>query len=90
MPGRKSAEWLPCSTSKTTSISEPMTTITLTLTPYQQDRLVHALAAEVRKWDNVGLDIMLEGRDASLEGARALRDDAAEVLEVVKSQLEAS
>jgi hypothetical protein len=67
-----------------------MTTITLTLTPYQQERLVDALAAEVRKWDKVEVDVMLGRRNASLEGTRALRDDAAEVLEVVKSQLEAN
>ena len=67
-----------------------MTTITLTLTHYQQERLVDALAAEALKWDRMVVDVMLGRRNASLEGARALRDDAAEVLRAVEDQVRAS
>ena len=63
------------------------TTVTLTLTPYQQDRLVEALTAEVRKWDKVRREIMFDGRNASLEGAEALLNDAREVLDAVKAQV---
>ena len=67
---------------KTTS----MTTVTLNLTPYQQARLIDALASEVRKWDNMRREILLDGRNASLDGAKALRNDAQEVLDAVKAQ----
>jgi len=67
---------------KTTS----MATVTLNLTPYQQARLIDALASEVRKWDNMRREIMFDGRNASLDGAIALRNDAQEVLDAVKAQ----
>jgi len=67
---------------KTTS----MATVTLNLTPYQQARLIDALASEVRKWDNMRREILLDGRNASLDGAIALRNDAQEVLDAVKAQ----
>ena len=67
---------------KTTS----MATVTLNLTPYQQTRLIDALASEVRKWDNLRREILLDGRNASLDGAIALRNDAQEVLDAVKAQ----
>ena len=63
-----------------------MATVTLDLTPYQQARLIDALASEVRKWDNLRREIMFDGRNASLDGAIALRNDAQEVLDAVKAQ----
>lgn len=63
-----------------------MATVTLDLTPYQQARLIDALATEVRKWDNLRREIMFDGRNASLDGAIALRNDAQEVLDAVKAQ----
>ena len=81
--------WLPndensfiMSKDKTTS----MATVTLNLTPYQQARLIDSLTAEVRKWDNMRREIMFDGRNASLDGAIALRNDAQEVLDAVKAQ----
>ena len=61
-----------------------MATVTLNLTPYQQARLIDALDAEVRKWDNMRRQILLDGHNASW--VKALRDDAQAVLDAVKAQ----
>lgn len=61
-------------------------TITLELTPYQEDMLLDAINSEVIKWLDVKCDIHLGKRpNASLEGANMLHADAKALREKVKA-----
>ena len=61
-------------------------TITLELTPYQEDMLLDAINSEVSKWLDVKCDILLGKRpNASLEGAKYLHADAKALREKVKA-----
>lgn len=61
-------------------------TITLELTPYQEDMLLDALNSEVIKWLDVKCDIQLGKRpNASYEGADMLHADAKALREKIKA-----
>ena len=61
-------------------------TITLELTPYQEDMLLDAINSEVSKWLDVKCDILLGKRpNASFEGAECLHADAKALREKVKA-----
>lgn len=61
-------------------------TITLELTPYQEDMLLDALNDQVSKWLCVKTDILLGERpNASLEGADSLLNDAKAIYTKVKA-----
>ena len=61
-------------------------TITLELTPYQEDMLLDAINGEVSKWLDVKCDILLGKRpNASYEGAECLLADAKALREKVKA-----
>ena len=61
-------------------------TITLELTPYQEDMLLDAINSEMNKWLSVKTDILLGKRpNASIEGADALLNDARVIRDKVKA-----
>lgn len=61
-------------------------TITLELTPYQEDMLLDALNDQVNKWLCVKTDILLGERpNASVEGADMLLGDAKAIYTQVKA-----
>ena len=66
-------------------------TITLELTPYEEETLLNALNTEVSKWLDIKTDILLGNRpNASYEGANILFNEAKglrERVSVVVSQL---
>jgi len=63
-------------------------TITLELTPYQEDMLLEAIKTEVRRWDNVKTEILLGDRpNASLEGVEMLLGDAKEIQGKVEAKV---
>lgn len=65
-----------------------MTTITLNLTPYQEARLIEALAEEVRKWHHMATEARTGLRpNASPEGADLLKADSQAVLDQVCERL---
>lgn len=71
-----------------TTDSMTMTTITLTLTPYQEARLTEALTEEVRKWHYMAIDARSGARpNASPEGAELLKADSQAVLDAVREGL---
>jgi len=52
-------------------------TITLELTPYEQECLLNALTTETVKWHDIKTDILLDRRpNASYEGADMLYNEA--------------
>lgn len=64
------------------------TTLTLTLTPYEQERLVDALNAEVTKWMVIKTEILLGKRpNGSLEGCDMILADAESLHARVKVQV---
>ena len=69
----------------------PMTTITLTLTPYQEQQLTEAMAEQVRTWQRIKWEIA-EGKrpNASLEGAMLIEQDAMAVQNMVIEQISLS
>lgn len=68
-----------------------MTTITLTLTPYQEARLTEALAEEVHKWHIMAIEARTGLRpNASSEGAEQLKADSQAVLDAVREQIGAN
>ena len=68
-----------------------MTTIALTLTPYQEARLLDAMADQVRTWRKIKWEIA-EGKrpNASLEGAMLLEQDALAVQSMIVEQIKAN
>lgn len=68
-----------------------MTQITLSLTPYQEARLLEALNDEVGKWRRMASDARSGLRpNASAEGADMLQADAQAVLTSIVEQIKAS
>ena len=68
-----------------------MTQITLSLTPFQEARLLEALTDEVRKWHHMALDARSGERpNASAEGADMLKSDSQTVLDAVREQIKAN
>ena len=68
-----------------------MTQITLTLTPYQEARLLEALTDEVRKWHTLAAAIRCGiCPNASAEGADMLKADSQSVLDAVREQIKAN
>jgi hypothetical protein len=68
--------------------TDSMTTITLTLTPYQEARLTDALAEEVRKWHYIAIDARSGARpNADPVGADLLKADSQAVLDAVREGL---
>jgi hypothetical protein len=65
-----------------------MTTITLTLTPYQEGLLTDAMADLVRSWSKIKWEIA-EGKrpNASLEGAMLIEADAKAIQNMVIEQI---
>lgn len=64
------------------------TTLTLTLTPYEQERLVDALNAEVAKWLQIKSEILLGRRpNGSLEGCDMILAEAEDLHARVKIQV---
>ena len=65
-----------------------MTTITLTLTPYQEGLLTDAVADLVRSWSKIKWEIA-EGKrpNASLEGAMLIEADAKAIQNMVIEQI---
>ena len=60
-------------------------TITLELTPYEQECLLNALTTEAGKWLDMKTDILLGKRpNASYEGANMLYDEAKDLRDRVK------
>ena len=67
-----------------TTMTETMT-ITLELTPYEQECLLNALNTEAGKWLDIKTDILLGKRpNASYEGADMLYDEAKGLRDRVK------
>ena len=68
-----------------------MTTITLTLTPYQEMQLTEAMAEQVRTWDRIKREIA-EGKrpNASLEGAQLIEQDVLAVQSMIIEQIKAN
>jgi hypothetical protein len=68
-----------------------MTTITLTLTPYQEMQLTEAMAGQVRAWQRIKWEIA-EGKrpNASLEGAQLIEQDAMAVQSMIIEQIKAN
>lgn len=63
-------------------------TITLELTPYEQETLLNALTTEAGKWLDIKTDILLGNRpNASHEGADMLYKEAKGLSERVKVQV---
>lgn len=63
-------------------------TITLELTPYEQETLLDALSTQVTKWLDIKCDIRLGNRpNASLEGADMLYNEAKGLRDRVKVQV---
>ena len=61
-------------------------TLTLELTPYQEDMLLDAINDHVNKWLCIKTDILLDKRpNASLEGADMLLEDAKMIRAKVKA-----
>lgn len=68
-----------------------MTTITLTLAPHEESRLLDAINDEVSKWRNIGLDVLSGKRpNASYEGAQMLEADAKAVRSAIIEQIVAN
>lgn len=68
-----------------------MTQITLSLTPYQEARLLEALTEEVRKWHSLAADARCGiCPNASAEGADMLKADSQAVLDAVREQISAN
>ena len=66
-------------------------TITLELTPYQEDMLLDAINGEVTKWLDVKCDILLGKRpNASLEGAMLIEADAKAIQSMIIEQIKAN
>lgn len=64
------------------------TTVTLDLTPYEQERLVDALSAEVTKWTLIKGEILLGKRpNGSLEGCDMILAEAEDLHARVKVQV---
>lgn len=62
--------------------------ITLELTPYEQERLVDALSAEVTKWTLIKGEILLGKRpNGSLEGCDMILNEAHDLYSRVKVQV---
>lgn len=68
-----------------------MTTITLTLTPYQESLLLDAASDLVRSWSKIKWEIA-EGKrpNASLEGAMLIEADAKAVQNMIIEQIGAN
>lgn len=68
-----------------------MTTITLTLTPYQEMQLTEAMAEQVRAWQRIKWEIS-EGKrpNASLEGAMLIEQDVLAVQSMIIEQIKAN
>jgi hypothetical protein len=68
-----------------------MTTITLTLTPYQEMQLTEAMAEQVRTWRRIKWEIA-EGKrpNASLEGAKMIEQDVLAVQSMIIEQIKAN
>ena len=68
-----------------------MTTITLTLTPYQEGLLTDAMADLVRSWSKIKWEIA-EGKrpNASLEGAKLIEQDVLAVQSMIIEQIKAN
>jgi hypothetical protein len=68
-----------------------MTTITLTLTPYQEGLLLDAASDLVRSWSKIKWEIA-EGKrpNASLEGAMLIEADAKAVQNMIIEQIGAN
>lgn len=63
-------------------------TITLELTPYEQETLLNALSTETGKWLDIKTEILLGKRlNASYEGADMLYQEAKSLNERVKVQV---
>ena len=63
-------------------------TITLELTPYEQECLLNALTAETVKWHDIKTDILLDRRpNASYEGADMLYNEAKALFDQIKIQV---
>ena len=63
-------------------------TITLELTPYEQETLLNALSTETGKWLDIKTEILLGNRpNASYEGADMLYKEAKSLNERVKVQV---
>ncbi len=63
-------------------------TLTLELTPYEQERLVDALSAEVTKWTLIKGEILLGKRpNGSLEGCDMILAEAEDLHTRVKVQV---
>ena len=72
---------------KYTRLMETNTTMTITLelTPYEQECLLNALNTEAGKWLDIKTDILLGNRpNASYEGANMLYDEAKGLRDRVK------
>jgi len=64
------------------------TTLTLELTPYEQERLVGALNAEVVRWLRIKSEILLGKRpNGSLEGCDMILAEAEDLHARVKAQV---
>ena len=64
------------------------TTVTLDLTPYEQERLVDALNAEVIKWTLIKGEILLGKRpNGSLEGCDMILAEAEDLHARIKVQV---
>ena len=63
-------------------------TLTLELTPYEEETLLNALNTEADKWLNIKTDILLDRRpNASYEGADMLFNEAKGLRDRVKVQV---
>ena len=63
-------------------------TLTLELTPYEEETLLNALSTETGKWLDIKTDILLEKRpNASYEGADILYKEAKGLRDRVKVQV---
>ena len=63
-------------------------TITLELTPYEQECLLNALTTETVKWLDIKTDILLDRRpNASYEGADMLYNEAKALFDQIKIQI---
>ena len=68
-----------------------MTTITLTLTPYQEARLLDAMSDQVHVWRKIRLEAIMGDRpNASPEGAEMLIQDALAVQSMIVEQIKAN
>lgn len=64
------------------------TTVTLELTPYEQETLLNALSTEAGKWLDLKTEILLGNRkNASYEGANMLYKEARGLREKVEVQV---